>query len=134
MNNQRSELSPRNKYYIPKFRYLELKNFCMQYKDWKLALLEIVEFKARDRSITQTSNGKPTEAIAMKKLQYESNIKLIEDCAIWSDPVLYKWIIIGVTENYSYDYLHLRLNLPAGRDMYYDIYRRFFWILDQKRK
>lgn len=67
MNNQRSELSPKNKYYIPKFRYLELKNFCMQYKDWKLALLEIAELKVREQAITQTSNGKPTEAIAIKK-------------------------------------------------------------------
>lgn len=66
MNNQRSELSQKNKYYIPKFRYLELKNFCMQYKDWKLALLEIAELKARDQTIAQASNSKPTEAIAIK--------------------------------------------------------------------
>lgn len=31
----RSELSPKNKYYIAKHRYYELKHFCLQYPEWK---------------------------------------------------------------------------------------------------
>ena len=31
----RSELSPKNKYYIDKHRYYELKHFCLQYTEWK---------------------------------------------------------------------------------------------------
>ncbi len=31
----RSELSPKNKYYIDKHRYYELKHFCLQYPEWK---------------------------------------------------------------------------------------------------
>ena len=31
----RPELSPKNKYYIDKHRYYELKHFCLQYSEWK---------------------------------------------------------------------------------------------------
>ena len=33
----RSELSSKNKYYIDKHRYYELKHFCLQYPEWKRA-------------------------------------------------------------------------------------------------
>ena len=35
----RSEVSEQNKYWLDKYRYLELKNFCMQYETFKKAYL-----------------------------------------------------------------------------------------------
>lgn len=133
MNNQRSELSIKNKYWIPKLRYLELKNFCLQYPDWKLALKEIALIKSKSEISVTGNISDPTEQIAIKKLQYEENIELIESTIILSDPDIAKWLLKGVTEGYTYEYLRYKLELPAGRDMYYDRYRKFFWILDQKR-
>lgn len=134
MKNQRSELSAKNKYWIPKFRYLELKNFCLQYPDWKLALKEISLLQSHP-AVTPSSNvSDPTNKMALYRLRYEENIQLIESVAEQSDPDLAKWIIKGVTESLSYDYLKYQLEIPAGRDMYYDRYRRFFWILDQRKK
>lgn len=133
MKNQRSTLSSKNKYWIPKFRYLELKNFCLQYPDWKLALKEISLLQSHS-VVTPTSDpSDPTNKMAVCRLRYEENIQLIESIAKLSDPDLAKWIIRGVTENLSYDYLKYQLEIPAGRDMYYDRYRRFFWILDQRK-
>lgn len=34
----------------------------------------------------------------------------------------------------SYIYLKTRLGMPCGKDMYYDRYRRFFWLLGNSRK
>ena len=134
MKNQRSELSAKNKYWIPKFRYLELKNFCLQYPDWKLALKEISLLQSHP-TVTPSSNvSDPTNKMALYRLRYEENIQLIESVAKQSDPDLAKWIVKGVTESLSYDYLKYQLEIPAGRDMYYDRYRRFFWILDQRKK
>ena len=31
----RPELSKKNKYWIPRHRYYELKHFCLQYPEWK---------------------------------------------------------------------------------------------------
>ena len=131
---QRSEISVKNKYYISRLRYLELKNFCLQYKDWKLALKEITLIKAHEEINKSSSISDPTNQMAVKRLKYEENISLIEETAIVSDPSIAKWIIKGVTEGYTYEYLHLQMDLPAGRDLYYDRYRRFFWLLDKRRQ
>ena len=40
----------------------------------------------------------------------------------------------AVTEGISYDHLKARLNIPCCKDVYYELYRRFFWILSQVRK
>lgn len=133
MNNQRSELSTKNKYWIPKLRYLELKNFCLQYPDWKLALKEIVLLKSKSEISSSGNFSDPTNLLAAKRMQYEERIHLIESTADLADPEISKWILKGVTEGYTYEYLRHQLGLPAGRDMYYDRYRKFFWILDQKR-
>ena len=133
MKNQRSELSIKNKYWIPKYRYLELKNFCLQYPDWKKAINEITEVKTHLQISTAGNFSNPTEDIALKKLKYQEMIELIEKTAEEADPQITKWIIRGVTESLSYEFLHYKLDLPAGREMYYDRYRRFFWLLDQNR-
>ena len=133
MKNQRSELSIKNKYWIPKYRYLELKNFCLQYPDWKKELNELSNIKTHLQISTSGDFSKPTEEMAMKRLKYQELIELIEKTATDSDPQIAKWIIRGVTESLSYEFLHYKLDLPAGREMYYDRYRRFFWLLDQRR-
>lgn len=133
MKNQRSELSPRNKYWIPKYRYLELKNFCLQYPEWKKMVLSISEIKTHSQISSAGNFSDPTEEVALKRMKYQSLIDLIEQTAYDSEPSIAKWIVIGVTESYTYEYLRYKLDLPAGREMYYDRYRRFFWLLDQRR-
>lgn len=50
--------------------------------------------------------------------------------AIETDPYLYSYILKGVTEEKPYTYLKTTLGMPCGKDMYYDRYRRFFWLLN----
>ena len=132
-SQQRSDLSPKNKYWIPKYRYLELKNFCLQYQEWKKAILSISEVKTHLQISTSGNFSDPTESIALKKMKYQSLIDLIEQTAADADPDLAPWIIKGVAKSLSYEFLRYQLDLPAGREMYYDRYRRFFWLLDQRR-
>ena len=133
MKNQRSELSPKNKYWIPKYRYLELKNFCLQYPEWKKMILSISEIKTHSQISSAGNFSDPTEEVALKRMKYQSLIDLVEQTAYDSEPSIAKWIVKGVTESYTYEYLRYKLDLPAGREMYYDRYRRFFWLLDQRR-
>ena len=133
MNCQRSELSHKNKYWIPKFRYLELKNFCLQYPDWKRELNEISFLKTKSEISPPGNFSNPTEQLALKRIKLEENINLINVTAAEADNCIDKWLIKGITENFTYEYLKYQLNLPAGRDLYYDRYRRFFWILDKKK-
>ena len=51
-----------------------------------------------------------------------------------TDSDLADYIIIGVTEGCSYDILKARLDIPCCKDVYYELYRKFFWLLDKERQ
>ena len=120
----RAEISSKNKYWITKHRHYELKHFCLQYPDWKKTHSDL-----RD-TVVPLSIAK---RVAMRAI-YSKNIELIEKTAREADPYLYDYIIKGVTEGKSYTYMRTVLNIPCGKDMYYDRYRKFFWLLSKSRK
>lgn len=134
MQNQRSELSRKNKYWIPKFRYLELKNFCLQYPEWKAELNSLDPLKAHSEISPPGIFSDPTNEIVIKRLELNKKISLIDKCAELAEPLISAWLVKGITENYTYEYLKYKLSLPAGREYYYDRYRKFFFILDKKRE
>lgn len=133
----RAELSLKNKYYIDKHRYYELKHFCLQYPVWKQRFLDYGDCSVPSSMIEKfpSSEGPsdPTAKRAIMKSYYHRKIDLIERAAREADRYLYDYILKGVTENLSYTNLRSRYNIPCGRDMYYDRYRRFFWLLSEAR-
>lgn len=134
----RPEISQKNKYYIDKHRYYELKHFCLQYPEWKRSYDlfgdTAVTLSMIEHIPTDNIPGDPTAKRALIQLYYAERIKLIEKTAIETDPYLYSYIIKGVTEGRSYTYLRTKLGMPCGRDMYYDRYRKFFWLLNGSRE
>lgn len=134
----RAEISEKNKYYIDKHRHYELKHFCLQYPSWKKAYAAFDDTSISLSTIESvpTSNlpGDPTAKRAVMKAHYSERINLIERIAMEADRYLYEYILKAVTENLSYTYLKSRLNIPCGKDMYYDRYRKFFWLLSASRK
>ena len=133
----RAKISQRNKYYIDKHRYYELKHFCLQYNEWKKAYALCNESIIFTSSLENTpSTNTPsdlTAKYAIKRATYGKRIKMIEEAAEKSDEFLYPYIMKAVTEGLSYTYLKTRLEMPCSRDTYYDRYRRFFWLLSQER-
>ena len=133
----RPELSIRNKYHIDKHRHYELKHFCLQYPMWKKAYSDFdnldVPLSTIEKVPTSNLPGDPTAKRAMMKAHYSKRIELIEKAARESDRYLYEYIIKGVTENLSYTNLKSRFDIPCSKDMYYDRYRRFFWLLSEFR-
>ena len=133
----RPEISVKNKYYIDKHRHYELKHFCLQYPMWKKL------YKEAERSCIsaarlelESSTNVPSDITmkyAMKKIYYADRIELIEEAAKKADEYLYKYILKAVTEELSYTYLKTQMNIPCGKDMYYNRYRKFFWILSNSR-
>lgn len=135
--NIRPELSKKNKYWIDKNRFYELKYFCLQYPLWKKAyeLLDGFHICSYDLTDISRSNlpGDPTGNFVNERSTYFERMKVIEQATIDSDPYLASYILKAVTEGYSYSYLKARLEIPCSRDTYYDRYRRFFWILDKTK-
>lgn len=134
----RAEISAKNRYWINKHRHYELKHFCLQYPDWKQAYAEFdnidIPLSMIDRMPTSNLPGDPTAKRAVMKTHYLEKIQLIEKTAMDADRYLYKYIIKAVTEGLSYTYLKSKMDIPCGKDMYYDRYRRFFWLLSNSRK
>lgn len=133
----RAELSEKNKYYIDKHRYYELKHFCLQYPIWKKLYLEIDGLVSCTYDPVRFSKSNmpsdPTSKLAEERLLYLDRMKIVEQTAIAADSDLASYILKAVTEGLSYTYLKTKLEMPCGRDMYYDRYRRFFWLLDKIR-
>lgn len=133
----RNDISKKSQYWIPKYRYLELKNFCLQYPDWKKQTSHAYRslVPSYDPVAGRASNDiyRPTEKeIIELNIMYEK-ISCVEECARAADASIWNYIVEGVANGYSYDYLHLKIGMPAGRSMYYDRYRKFFYILDKER-
>lgn len=135
--NVRAQISEKNKYWIDKHRHYELKHFCLQYPSWKKIYSEFedvsIPLSMMERVPTSNLPGDPTAKRALVKAKYAERIKLIEDIAKETDRYLYEYILKAVTENLSYTYLRSKMDIPCGRDMYYERYRRFFWLLSESR-
>lgn len=133
----RPEISVKNKYWIDKHRHYELKHFCLQYPMWKKAYAEAVSsctyLLDAERASSTGVHSDLTAKYAMKKAYYSDRIKLVERIAMETDDYLYGYILKAVTEGLSYTHLKARLEIPCGRDMFYDRYRKFFWLLSQSR-
>lgn len=133
----RAEISEKNKYWIDKHRHYELKHFCLQYPEWKKIYNTFnnpsIPLSMIERVPTSNIPGDPTAKRALIKTYYSERIKLIEKIALETDVCIHNYILKAVTEGLSYTYLKARLNIPCGRDMYYDRYRKFFWLLSQAR-
>ena len=134
----RPEISVKNKYHIDKHRYYELKHFCLQYKEWKKAYElcnDSIMFTTSLDNDPSTTNipSDLTAKYAIRKAEYAERIKMIERAAKEADDFLYPYILKAVTEGLSYVHLKSKLEIPCGKDMYYDRYRKFFWLLSQVR-
>ena len=133
----RPEISQKNKYYIDKHRYYELKHFCLQYREWKKAYIscnESIIYASQIENAASTNIPSDlTAKYAMKRAYYAERINLVERVAAEADEFLASYILKAVTEELSYTYLKSKLEIPCGRDMYYDRYRRFFWLLSESR-
>ncbi len=133
----RPELSEKNKYWIDKHRFYELKHFCMQYKTWKKTYAALTEIGATSYLIDGIPSGNTpsdlTAKYAIRKAHYAEKIKMIERAAKEADEDLYVYILKAVTEDLSFTYLKTTLEIPCSRDTYYNRYRKFFWLLSEAR-
>lgn len=135
----RPEVSERNPYWISRHRYYELKHFCLQYPIWKKAYNALTGLSQRPADLaifvqTGQIKGDPTARCAESRLYFAERMRLVEQAATEADPALSKYILVAVTEGLSYEMLRTMQDIPCCREVYYDAYRRFFWLLNKSRQ
>lgn len=133
----RPVISKKNKYWIDKHRHYELKHFCLQYPSWKKAYIDCLDCDISMAMIdgVRQADGlyNPVSTRSSTRAYYSDRMKMLEQVAKDADKYLWHYILRAVTEGLSYTYLKTKLDIPCGKDMYYDRYRRFFWLLSEMR-
>ena len=131
----RPELSKKNKYYISRYRYYELKYHCLQYPEWVKELRECREDIMSTTSLIFQKKEKCLEdkvsEIAIRKNSLERKIGQIVACCKEADPCLWEYLLLAVTEGVSWTWLSTVKRIPCCKETYYDRYRRFFYILSR---
>ena len=134
--NIRPETSKRNKWYINKERYYELKHFCLQYPEWKKKLAELSYATYPQQLGFIGADGKlcnPTEKRAIERDIYQSCIEKVDRALEDTDRELAVYILQSIAWGRPFSYLQTVMRIPCCKDVFYDRYRKFFWILDKIR-
>lgn len=133
----RPALSCKNKYWIERHRYYELKHFCLQYPSWRKAYISLdgLSKPTCDQNPVAHTNAisDPTARCAEARLFYSERMELVKRVAYETDHELHSYLLKAVTEGLSYDHLKVQTNIPCSKDVYYGIYRKFFWLLSKAR-
>ena len=137
MKGERAELSRKNPCHIPRYRYYELKYFCRQYPEWKKALVLLDGWNTEPRDIPGILKGRPpesqTERFALARVYYSRQIDIVDRCIAELEPTLAPYILKGVTDGIGYEPLKAQ-GCPCCREIYYEYYRYFFWLLSKERQ
>ena len=135
--NVKPEVSEKNPYFIERERYYELKHFCRQYPIWKKAYAALDGLSRRPADLelfnkpNQTSD--PTARCAEARASYLNKIEMVEKCAKEASAELYKYLMSYVTRGDGYSVLKMRDHIPCCKDVFYDVARKFFWLLSKVR-
>lgn len=122
----RTELSRSNKYYISKNRRLELKYFCLQYKEWESYLREYY------LRYGTTEFSDPTGEEAVKRVLYSKYMSLVNEISKIAGGEISEYLFKAVTEDLSYINLRTMHSIPCGKEFYYERYHKFWYLLSQK--
>ena len=131
----RADISITNPYYISKHRFYELKHFCLQYPEWKQKAYSQIRMPVPDLGTFRSADTPdPVSEAAARRETYLKRMQLVEQTAVGTDPDIYEYLLKCVTLGYSYTYLKTYLDLPCGRDYFYERYRKFYYLLDKVRE
>lgn len=133
----RPEISQNKPYWISKHRYYELRHFCLQYKIWKEFYSKLDGYSEHHYMLCNqkpNSEKSPVEKTVISREFYLERMQMVEQAAKETDPVIGDYIFKAVTKGLSYEHLKARYSIPCCKNTYYDLYRKFFWILNDLRK
>lgn len=137
----RTELSKKNKYHIPKERYLELRHFVNQYDSWNEEIVSIDIYQhsdtARER-VNESRDSSFLEDIVLKRILLVDRIRIVDQAFKMSlfgeKPVndVFRFVFKrAVITGSPYDKTSLSNHISRTR--YYELYRKFFYELDKIR-
>ncbi|MBQ6815577.1 MAG: hypothetical protein IJP13_08580 [Lachnospiraceae bacterium] len=123
-------------YEISKFRYRELKNFCLQYQEKKEKIQYGLSSYNMEGSSSSSGPSDPTGKKALNHIRDLVDIQMIESSAMETDKQLYPFLLKSVTQDLPYEaveYDERYGRIPYGKTDFYAYRRRFYYILNEKK-
>lgn len=120
-------------YGISKYRYQELKAFCLQYEEKKNKIKYGLSSMNHDGTSGSGGISKPTEQQAINNEQYKRDCLMIEEAAVRANPGIWKYILKSVTLGLPYEFIEYDDKLgriPVGKTEFYAVRRKFYHCLD----
>lgn len=122
-------------FHISKAKYRELSGLCLQYDELKQKLNECYRYPSPALSGTPGAGSVSSrvERDGEKALRYSTVIDLIESSvkeACGENEGMYPYILKAVTQGFTWERLP---DCPCGRRQFYELRRKFFFMLSQKR-
>jgi len=136
MGNIRPTLR-RNKWNISKHEFYAAYHYALQYNEWNDMIIAISSIDTPDPEQADMPRGGNTSDTtyrkALKISEYRDRMRLIEQIVKEADSNIYCWLLKGVTnENCTYTYLAQMMNIPCGKNYYYDKRRKFYYLLSKR--
>ncbi len=125
-----------SEYGISKYRVRELEAFCMQYEEKKKEIKELYTNSkvSPDVAVQGGDVGKPTEQKAIRALQLQNDIAMVETClklACDGSEILIEKLKLNVTRGWGIGRLGY---VPCGQRQFYNLRRKFFILLNETKK
>lgn len=124
------------KYNISKHRFWELYHHCLQYNEWKKELAFSTD-TLQSPQLTGMPHGTgisdATGRLALRRVKLTEQCELLENTAKEAAPDIWEYILKGATnEVATYQYLRQRMNIPCGKNYYYERRRKFYFLLSER--
>ena len=132
--HEMKQLSKKNEHYLSSKRYLELKNFCLQYDEWKEELRSLSLIPSSESLGIQSQQTDRIFLQVEQRLWFDNRIKLVEESILQLDEFIRPYIFEAVTTGKSYDVINAYDQIPCCKQIYYQYYREFFSTLDHSQK
>ena len=115
-----------------KARQEELVRICWQYADMRAELSALATSAPElDGMPRGTSIGDPVYAAAVRREKLAERVMAIERCARIAGGDCSQGLLIGVTtRGSSYNWLRLSGHIYCGKNQYYDMRSKFFYLLN----
>lgn len=115
---------------------MELKHFALQYYEWAEEVNEMSKFPRMEFSenVSNREFSDVTGNTAIDISYYTTRMDLIKEVCKKADPDIEKYLFEALTRDVSYPYLKSVMDIPCGRDYFYDRYRKAFWLLNIYRE
>ena len=126
----------KGKYVLSPHEFYKVYHHCMMYNEW-LAEYEKINIEpqavAYDKEPAPGGDPDPMFRRSEKRIRYEEKMRLIEETTREADPYIAQYLLKAVTqEGVTYTYLRETMQIPCGKNYYYERRRRFYWLMAKK--